>query len=346
MKKLFLLPLAALGALTANATVINGINYTLDETAKTAVVSTAENPYVAPYSGDVVIPETVVNNGTTYTVKSVSMSAFKGSAVTSVVLPNSVEKVDRYAFFDAKQLKSITFGTGVKMICKSSFKDCSSLASVTLPESVDSIGLSAFNGCTALESIKLPSKMRVIAGGLFGGSGLKSISLSDNVYVIDNQAFMNCAALETVEIGSGLKMIYLQAFDNCPAIRSISVSATVPPAFFTANVPGVSLNPFSTSIYDTCELIVPAEALEAYKKADYWKNFKNIKANVSGVRADIDGISYELFADSKTATVVFNENYKGEISIPAKVAYEGVEYAVEAIAAGAFDGLEPLPESR
>ena len=87
-----------------------------------------DNNYV---SGDVVIPSSVTNNGTTYSVTSIGGGAFHHcSSLTSVTIPNSVT--------------SIGFGA---------FSDCSSLTSVTIPNSVISIGGAAFRNCSGLTSI-------------------------------------------------------------------------------------------------------------------------------------------------------------------------------------------------
>lgn len=41
------------------------------------------------YSGSISVPETVTNNGTEYSVTTIGVSAFKGSAVTSVSMPET-----------------------------------------------------------------------------------------------------------------------------------------------------------------------------------------------------------------------------------------------------------------
>ena len=75
-------------------------------------------------SGDVVIPSSVTNNGTTYSVTSIGASAFAYcSGLTSVTIPNSVTSIDSWAFWE-----------------------CSGLTSVTIPNSVTSIDYGAFSG--------------------------------------------------------------------------------------------------------------------------------------------------------------------------------------------------------
>ena len=70
-------------------TIINDINYRLDEENLTAEVMENEG-----YEGDIIIPETVVFNTATYRVTSIRQHAFDCcSSLTSIVLPNSLKSI-------------------------------------------------------------------------------------------------------------------------------------------------------------------------------------------------------------------------------------------------------------
>ena len=70
------------------------------------------NNYV---SGDVVIPSSVANNGTTYSVTSIGNAAFyKCSSLTSVTIGNSVTSIGNYAFADCSSLTSVTIGPKIR----------------------------------------------------------------------------------------------------------------------------------------------------------------------------------------------------------------------------------------
>ena len=260
--------------------------------------------------------------------------------VTEVRIGGTVGIIKPFVFQGIGSITNLTIDEGVRQISNTAFKNCTGLVSVTLPNSIDSLGLDVFNGCSALVKANIPAKVKVISGGLFSGSGLTSIVIPDNVYLIDNQAFQNCASLKSVNIGSGVKKLNLMVFDGCSQLDTVTVNAITPPEFFQASVPGQSLNPFDPSIYPKCRLYVPAESVEAYKGADVWKNFSNIRAigSSDGVKAVIDGISYELFADDSTATVLASPDYTGEVTVPATVAHDGKTYNVTAIAPRAFYG--------
>lgn len=105
------------GKLTAQTFEINGINYNVIGSSEVEVTSKT-----GCYSGDVVIPETVENSGTTYNVITVGYEAFRDCLnVTSISLANSITTIEDYAF-----------------------RNCRGITSITLPDSVTIIGEGAF----------------------------------------------------------------------------------------------------------------------------------------------------------------------------------------------------------
>ena len=85
----------------------------------------SESNYSDEYAGNVVIPESVTYNGTTYPVTNIWSSAFyECNDLTSITIPNSVTSIGEYVF-----------------------RECSSLTNITIPNSVTCIGNSAFSGC-------------------------------------------------------------------------------------------------------------------------------------------------------------------------------------------------------
>ena len=98
---------------------VDGIYYNLAK--KFAFVTAGD----VKYAGEIVIPESIVVNEETYTVKEIQEQAFYWcSRLTSVTIPNSVTSIGERAFYN-----------------------CSGLTSVTIPNSVTSIGKAAFRYC-------------------------------------------------------------------------------------------------------------------------------------------------------------------------------------------------------
>ena len=93
-------------------------NITSDNTVEVTYHSSdnyfQNNNYV---SGDVVIPSSVTNNDTTYSVTSIGEMAFYHcSGLTSVTIPNSVTSIGGSAFYKCSGLTSVTIPNGVTSI--------------------------------------------------------------------------------------------------------------------------------------------------------------------------------------------------------------------------------------
>ena len=110
------------------------------------------NNYV---NGDVVIPNSVEYNGTTYSVTSIGWGAFRGcSGLTSVTIGNSVTSIGNMAFYGCTGLTSVTIPNSVTSIGIEAFYWCRNLTSVTIGSGVTSIDMRAFSECPALTSVR------------------------------------------------------------------------------------------------------------------------------------------------------------------------------------------------
>jgi hypothetical protein len=132
-------------------------NYTINADLTVTITG-----YTGP-SGAVIIPPMI--NG--LLVTSIGGSAFLGSGVTSVTIPNSVTSIGAGAFWNCGSLTSITIPNGVTFIADGTFYECVSLASVTIPNNVTTIGSHAFDGCTSLASVTIPSRVTTIGDSAF-----------------------------------------------------------------------------------------------------------------------------------------------------------------------------------
>lgn len=192
-----------------------------------------------PAEGNVEIKEGTV---------SISNSAFSNCAgITSITVPNSVKTIGEDAFRSCTDLTTVTLGNGITQISARTFYFSSKLTSVTIPETVTVIGANAFYGCEALPSITLP----------------------ENLTTIETSAFNNCKALTTVTLPAQVTRIGDSCFSECNLEKFYSLNPT-PPAF------GNGKSPFTVSIFPTCYLIVPQEAVEAYKGTE-WNKFERIR---------------------------------------------------------------------
>lgn len=146
----------------------NGIKYRVYKEFKRA--------YVEPnnYSGDIVIPETVNLNDTTYRVTTIDHRAFYGcDGLTSIEMP-SVTTVCIDAFSGCSSLKKLVFNTYIELRSRA-FKNCTSLETVEINEELMA-GEECFMNCTSLRKIVLPQYIIEIADkSFYGCSSLDSV---------------------------------------------------------------------------------------------------------------------------------------------------------------------------
>ncbi len=239
-------------------------------------------------SGAVVIPSSVTNNGTTYSVTSIGYSAFyscsgltsitipnsvtsigtyafwRCSGLTSITIPNSVTSISEWAFYECSSLTSVTIGNSVTSIGDMAFEGCSSLTSVTIGNSVTSIGYRAFYECSGLTSVTIPNSVTSIgADAFYNCSGLTSVTIGNSVTSIGGYAFYNCSGLTSVTIGNSVTYIGYEAFYNCSGLTSIVSKATVPPELDGEVFPKPN----------SCNVTVPCGSLEAYTSLFQWNNY-------------------------------------------------------------------------
>lgn len=137
-------------------------------------------------------------------VVSVEASAFlNNTAITSVVLPDSITSIGEKAFNGCESLTSVLFGKNSQLssIGPGAFNYCYSLESITIPESVTNIGSDAFIYCYGLRSVTFGenSQLTSIGDGAFNWcESLESITIPASVTSIGEWAFVECYRLVEV----------------------------------------------------------------------------------------------------------------------------------------------------
>ena len=304
---LFLALVAGVGTMFASDTSVDGIWYNFNDDDLTAEVTYQGDDYNSNsdrYSGEVVIPSSVIYNSVTYSVTSIGYSAFAYcSSLTSVTIPNSVTSIGAQAFWGCSSLTSVTIPNSVTSIGEFAFYYCTGLTSVTIPNSVTSIGSRAFDGCSGLTSMSveagnaiydsrnncnaiietesntliagckntiIPNSVTSIGYYAFHAcSGLTSVTIPNSVTSIGEYTFYNCSSLTSVTIPNSVTSIGGTAFSNCSGLTSITCEAVNPPALGNAVFDEVD---------KSIPLYVPAEGVAAYQAAEGWKEFTNIQA--------------------------------------------------------------------
>ena len=188
--------------------------------------------------------------------------------MTELTLPNSVRSIGDHAFSGCRGITKLTLPNSVTSIGYAVFKGCSGLTKLTLPDSVTSIGDCAFEGCTGLTELTLPKSVKSIG----------------------DYAFLGCRGITKLTLPNSVTSIGESAFDLCSGLSKITSLAEIPPVCGSGVFDGVNKT--------NCELIVPIVSVIAYKQAEVWNEFSNIRG-FSGV--DVTE------ADGNTIRVIGNQ---------------------------------------
>ena len=228
------------------------------------------------------------------------------------VIPNSVTSIGDCAFYGCTGLTKLTLPNSVTSIGDGAFSGCSGLTELTLPNSVTSIGDCAFYGCSGLTELILPNSVRSIGDIAFtycsglekitvesGNScydsrdncnsiidtefntlivGCKNSVIPNSVTSIGYYAFYGCSGLTELTLPDSVASIGDGAFICCSDLSKITSLAEIPPVCGS----GV----FDRVNKTNCELIVPIVSVTAYKQAEVWNEFSNIRG-FSGVEVTV-----------------------------------------------------------
>ena len=119
----------------------------------------------------------------------------------SISIPNSVTIISRAAFTGCTGLKNIVIPNGVQEIGTYAFSDCSNLTNITIPNSVKEIGEYVFSNCKSLKSVIIPDDIIAIGQGTFENcSALTNVTIPKKVLYINSDTFMGCMNLKSVMI--------------------------------------------------------------------------------------------------------------------------------------------------
>lgn len=191
------------------------------------------------YEGDIALPNKVEYNDKTYRVVAIADSAF----------------------YNCKDLTSITFNKGLETIGKNAFDFCTSLDDdIRLSGDIKEIGYLAFNNCIKLASINIGKQVTTIHDGAFAKTGCPvtldadnpnfmqtdfiifqpkegrliyidpqatTLQMPANISIIGDYAAANCKKLETLNLHEGIKKIGYQAFVACYGLSNVELPASL-----------------------------------------------------------------------------------------------------------------------
>ena len=163
-------------------------------------------------------------------LKTISKAAFKGTKLTSVVIPDTVfvaedEDADE-VFMNCTELKTVKLGSRMRYLMDSYFEGCTSLESITIPDSVAHIQNRVFSYCSSLSSVSFGNGLDSYGLGIAVFSyctSLKSIVIPEGLTYLGGEGhlFEGCTSLESVTLPSTLLRLYEFDFYGCSSLKSV-----------------------------------------------------------------------------------------------------------------------------
>lgn len=278
-----------------------------------------------------------------YGLKYIGMAAFDMCAFSSIIIPNSVKRVDygasetAYAhslgehgsFSRCYNLTDIILPNSIEGSLLGTFYDCHSLTSCTLSNNINRIGAEAFYGCDTLYDIIIPNSVEYIGHSTFQSCrSLQTITIPNSVKEIDSLAFANMTGLTKCYIGSGVTAFtnsyadsYYDSsfgiFSGCTKLKNIISSILQEPTYIHFDFNGepdndytpVIINPSAVS--DTFKGVATGGTLYHPSGSDYsnWMDTKQYMLGNYGWNENTDinafeGIILDKYAINITGTGV------------------------------------------
>lgn len=173
------------------------------------------------------------------------------------------------------------------------FENCSGITSVEIPKTVRSIGNDAFSYCSALTEVVLadgPEALSVgyipnLNAGLFADTRLSSLYLGRDLTYTSRRGyspFSGLRTLATATIGEVVGELGGYMFSGCASLSLLEMKGRIPPAAAASAFDGVDK--------DGCRVMVPVGAVETYRSAGVWSDFRDITDGTSSLEnASVSG---------------------------------------------------------
>lgn len=247
-------------------------------------------------------------NNLTWTLSTAGVLTISGTGA----MANWESTLDIPWYKHREAILSVVIEEGVTSIGDAAFFNCKNLPTITIPQNIAHIGDNVFVGCNGLTSINVDKNNTNYSsstdGVLFdkdqktlmrfpaGKSGSYAYVIPNSVDSIGEYAFQNCTGMSSVTIPKSLKSIGWNGFDNCSGLTSITSNAVTPPDCGEGN------DRFDKVDKDI-PVNVPEGSVEAYKEAPGWSEFTNIRyhcisaSGYCGASGNYTNVTWELSCD-------------------------------------------------
>ena len=223
----------------------NNVNYYIATDGETAYVGSSSEA-----TGDLTILDKITVDGKDYPVTVIGDYAFYGTSLTSVVIPNSVLRIEHHAFSECEQLLTVTIGSGVTYIGSDAFYSSRNVEDVYMYADPEALDWSNEDGCDDFKSGG-STVCHVADAALWyiKFSGIVNLKFIDpnttpftftydeathTLTISGSEPMPNSPGwgisryeIEHVVIEEGVLAIGASAFYNCTGLKSISIPSSV-----------------------------------------------------------------------------------------------------------------------
>ena len=254
------------------------------------------------FSGTLTLPESLTEMG---------WGAFYlCTGLEDVVFPEHPITMDGACFYQCTGLTDIDIPDSWTMIRAESFRNCYNLARVHLPDGMTIIETGVFYDCISLSEINWPENLECIYPAAFCHcySLTGALELPDRLIRVTGRVFDSCVGFDALVLGDSLKSIE-GSFENTE-FKSVTIKTIVPPRMYY-----MFNNPEYAFWEKDIPITVPCGTIEAYRAADTWRDFTNMREQ---------GVDFAFYAASE-------DEEKGTVRILKEATCDDWNVKVEAI---------------
>lgn len=283
---------------------------------------------------------------------------------TAFTVPEGVETIGKYAFYNNRKLQSIVISEGVTKIQNNAFEHTFSLADVTIPKTLTRVDTDAFKDCLNMVNVYIsdiaawctitygnsvgnpltraedlyinnelvgdvviPEGVETVAEYAFSGTSITSVTFPESIKSLGKGAFNSCSNLKNVIIPDGITTIPSYAFGYCN-LEGLTIPKSVTSiqsnAFYSGKIAEVS---YCGTLEDWNEISI-ASGNDVLTKSLCYETKAIFTENGIKYRVSVNNEAEVLYYTGDAAEVVIPATIKG---YPVKVIKSKAFYDNETI---------------